>query len=373
MRENLLLKFFPVPKYLSQQAVGFDISDRSIKFLELLNDGQNFSLGRLGEREIPAGVIKGGELKDAGQFALILQELKNKFKLENVFLSLPDDKAYTVSLVLPPMKRSEVRGSIELQLEEHIPLPVTEVVFDYDLVPPAQDGSKLEVGVFALPRSMVETYLEVFSRVGLNILAIETQSEALARALVLAENRSTLAIVDIGRSHTATFLLKNGIVTAAAAVPVGGEAITTSLQKNLKVDFVQAEKLKNAQGLSRSVSNKEVFFATIPVVSAIKDEIERRISFWLEYKEEGDLTTTRPKTLDQVILCGGQSILPGLTEYLEIHLRRPVVLGNPWLKVFSAGLVVSPLKFSEALRFSTAIGLALRNFQKTDDGHMFNI
>lgn len=362
MRQNLLLKFFPVPKYLSQPAIGFDISDRSIKFMEILNSVDGFSLGHFGEKEIPTGVIEGGELKDPAQLKIILQELKNKFNLENVFISLPDDKAYTVNLVLPPMKLEEVRGSIELQLEEHIPLPASEVVFDYDLVPPIKERTKLEVGVFVLPKVMVETYLEVFAKAGLNILAIETQSEALARALAPTDCTCTMAIVDIGRNHTATFLLKNGVVTAAAAVPVGGEAITKSLEKNFKIDFTQAEKLKTEKGLSRSAHNKEVFFASIPVVSAIKDEIERRINFWLEYRDEGGLVSSKTKTLDRLILCGGQATLPGLAEYLEIHLKRPVALGNPWLKVFPEGKVVSGLKFNDALRYSTAIGLALRNF-----------
>ncbi|MCX6712376.1 MAG: pilus assembly protein PilM, partial [Candidatus Vogelbacteria bacterium] len=301
MRQNLLLKFFPVPKYLSRSAVGFDISDRSIKFMELMNNGDGFSLGRFGEREMPIGVIEGGELRDPVQLTVILQELKNKFNFNNVFVSLPDDKAYTINLSLPPMKPEEIHGSIELQLEEHIPLPVADVVFDYDLVAPIKEGAKIEVGVFVLPRAMAEAYLEVFSRVGLNILAIETQSEALARSLALTGDIATTAIVDIGRNHTATFLLKNGVVIAAAAVPVGGEAITLSLEKNLKIDLAQAEKLKTEKGLSRATDNKEAFFAIIPVVSAIKDEIERRINLWADYK------------INQIILCGGQSTLSGFT------------------------------------------------------------
>lgn len=364
MKQDLLLKLFPVPKYLARPAVGCDISDRSIKFIELLKEEETFSLGRFGEVEIPVGVIENGELKDSKQFTAILQELKNKFGLSDVFISLPDDKAFTINLVLPPMKLSDIRGSIELQLEEHIPLPVADVVFDYDLVAPFKDGTKIEVGVFVLPRLMVEAYLTVFAQVGLSILAIETQSEALARALVPAGCPQTVAIVDIGRNHTATFLLKNGVVTAAAAVAVGGEAITKSLEKNLNIDFTQAEKLKNDKGLSRATSNQATFFATVTVVSAIKDEIERRINFWLEYKDEGELAVASPKKLDQLILCGGQAILPGFVEYLEIYLQRPVALGNPWLKVFASGQVVSQLKFSEALRFSTAIGLSLRNFIK---------
>jgi type IV pilus assembly protein PilM len=366
MKPDLLLKFFPVPKYLARPAVGFDIADLSIKFIELSDKSGSLTIGRLGEKEIPAGVIEGGELKDPVQFTGILQELKNKFKLENVFVSLPDDKAYTINLILPPMKLSEIRGSIELQLEEYIPLPVAEVVFDYDLVTPYKEGAKLEVGVFVLPRVMVESYLDVFSRIGLNILAFETQSAALARALVSQGDLSTTAIVDIGRNHTATFLLKNGVVIASAAVPVGGEAITKSLEKNLKIDFAGAEKLKTEKGLSRTSDNKETFFAIIPVVSAIKDEIERRIGFWLEYKEEGELVVARPKKLNRIILCGGQATLLGFAEYLEIHLKRPVTLGNPWLKVFLAGTAVHQLKFNEALRYSTAIGLALRNFSKTN-------
>ncbi len=362
MRQNLLLNFFPVPKYLKRPAIGFDISDHSIKFVELVPSGAGISLGRFSEREMPIGIVEGGELKDPKQFALILKELKDQFCLENVFISLPDDKAFTINLVLPPMREEEIRGSIELQLEEYIPLPVADIIFDYDLVSPVKSGAKVEVGVFVLPRAMVESYLEVFSLVGLNVFAVETQSAALARTFVSSEDPLVTAIVDIGRTHTATFLLKNGTVVAAAAVPVGGEAITKSLEKNLKIDFAEAEKLKTEKGLSRSIDNKEAFFAIIPVVSAIKDEIERRVNFWLEYKEEGELASTRPKKLDQIILCGGQSTLPGFSEYLEIHLKHPIVLGNPWLKIFPQGQVVSNLRFNEALRFATAIGLALRNF-----------
>jgi len=72
MKQDLLLKFFPVPKYLTQPAVGMDISDRSIKFMELKYKDGEFSLGRFGEREIPAGVIEGGELKEINQLVAIL-------------------------------------------------------------------------------------------------------------------------------------------------------------------------------------------------------------------------------------------------------------------------------------------------------------
>lgn len=368
MKSNFLLKFFPVPEYLAQPALGFDVSDRSLKFMELSKHGQKFNLGRFGERELPVGMIDGGELKEADKFEAILRELKKEFDFKNVFLSLPDDKTYTLNLFLPPMDKSEIKNSIELQLEEYIPLPVSEVVFDYDLVLPIEEGGKLNVGVFVIPQSIVQAYIEVFSRVGLNLLAIETQSEALARALVSPFEPSVVAIVDIGRSHTANFLIENGIVVGATAVAVGGEAITNSLQKNLKIDFNQAESLKMEKGLSRATGDKDIFYSIIPVISAIKDEVERRVGFWLEYrsKQAVENSISLATKLDKIILCGGQSTLPNLAEYLEIHLKQKVVLGNPWLKIFPVGQNVPWLKFNEALRYSTAIGLALRNFTRPD-------
>lgn len=362
MKQSLGLKFFPVPKYLTQPAVGLDISDRSLKLAELVKVGDKFQLGRFGEREIPVGVIEAGELKEPNQLLPILQELKNKFNLKNVFVSLPDDKAYIFNLILPPMREEEIRGSVELQLEEHIPLPATEVVFDYDLVSPIIVGAKIEVAVVALPRRLAEGYIKVFSQAGLNLLALETQGGALARALVTQTKTPSTVLIDIGRHHTAIFLLKNGVVIASATALVGGDVITNSLEKNFKIDSAQAEKLKIDKGLSRIASNKEVFFAMIPVVSAIKDEIEKRLNFWLSYKEPGELATARPNIVDQIILGGGQATLPGLAEYLEINLKRPVILGNPWGKIFPAGQVVPGFKLNEALRFSTALGLALRNF-----------
>lgn len=274
---------------------GLDISDSSIKFVQLVLRGGKLAIGNLGEKLLPAGVIEGGEIKDSDQLGLILQELKNKFQLKDVDISLLDDEA-------------DFAGS----------------------------------------------YREVFSRAGLIIQGIETSGQALVRALVSPLETPSVILVDFGCSHTAIYFVDNGIVVATTIVPIGGEAITKSLAKNLKIDFAEAERLKIEVGLSRSSQNKEIFSAIIPIISVIKDEIGRAINLFF----------SQGKKPEQIILSGDQAALLGFPEYLEIHLKYPVVLGNPWLKIFPPGKVVSNLHFNEALRFSTAIGLVLRNFTR---------
>ncbi|OJI09477.1 hypothetical protein BK006_00860 [bacterium CG10_49_38] len=356
--QEALLKFFPVPKFLTQPVVGLDVSDNSIKFMELSRRGQGFRLGRWGEWPVPTGLIDGGEIKNPDGFKELLNQFKAKHGFDQVAISLPDDHAYTINLTLPSMKPEEILGSIELQLEEYIPLPAASVVFDFDLVEATPTGP-IEVGISALPRTVVEGHEQLFAVAGFDLLSLETQGEALARALTSRQEKKNLLIADLGGNHTAIFWVKNGVVIHASASPIGGEAITQNLQKTLGVDRAAAEKIKINQGMSRADENKNVFEAIIPVVSAIREEMSRRISFWVE-KKEGEEETL----VDKILLIGGQSSLPGLVEYLSVNLERPIELANPWIKVFPAGTVVPDLSYNESLRYGTAIGLALLNFEQ---------
>lgn len=357
MKQDLLLKFFPVPNFLIQPAVGFDISDQSIKFMELVKAGDKFKIGRFGEQGIPLGVIEGGELKNPEAFLKIILGLKSKWHFSNIFISLPDDHSYTINLKLPSLRPEEIYGSIELQIEEYVTLPALDVIFDFEVIGQDKETSNLDVGVMAFPRKMIEAYQDVFAKAGLSLLAIETQGGALARALYEEGQKKNIAVIDLGKNHTAIFWVKNGVVIHAAAAPVGGAAITHNLQKGLGIEFEEAEKIKMAQGLLRSESNQKAFEAIIPVASAIREEIERLTSFWLSQVE------TEGTKLENIILTGGQSSLPGLAEYLGNHLSCPVLIGNPWGKIFPAKTTIKELPYNEALRYVTAIGLALRNFK----------
>lgn len=202
MVRDSLLKLFPIPKFLVQPTIGFDVSDNSIKFLELLPRGRGYHLGRLGEIDIPTGTIEEGELKNPEAFKQVLIALKNKWHFNNVSISLPDDHAYTINLTLPPMNPEEILSSVELQIEEYVPMPAGEVVFDFDLVGTTAAG-QVEVGVSALPKVIVEGYQTAFASAGLKLLAVETQGEALARTLANRQEQKNLLIVDLGgKSHS---------------------------------------------------------------------------------------------------------------------------------------------------------------------------
>src|SRR3989344_1844319 len=67
-----LKKIIPPPAYLKMSAIGFDISDRSIKYVELAKKGDFFELARFGRTVLPEGLLQSGEIKNAPELKKFL-------------------------------------------------------------------------------------------------------------------------------------------------------------------------------------------------------------------------------------------------------------------------------------------------------------
>ncbi len=353
------LRLFPTPRYLAMSAAGLDISDQSVKFMQLADRGGKIVIERYGEKPIPVGTIEAGSIRDKATLIQILSELGNEHQLAAVVASMPEEEAYIVRLNLPAKQLSEIRESVELQLEEYIPLPTGEAVFDYEVVesPRAKNGN-YDLAVSALPNRTVAGYTEVFVGAHLRPIAFEVEAHAIARAIVKTDEDRLVMIVDFGKTRTSFFITCGwAVIFSATAKNIGGEDITVAIQKGLNLPRAEAERLKVESGLLTRSGNRDLFFAMMPIVSVLRDEITKHQSYWETHREDHGRLGRR---LEEVIICGGQATLPGLIDYLNMSLNLPVTLGNPWTNLFSFEEYIPPLNLNQSLRYTTAIGLALR-------------
>ena len=387
------LKFFPPPRYLERRAVGLDISDRSIKYAKLeWSAGRRSALRleRFGEVELPAGVVEGGQIKNQTALGAALRGLREKTGLREVVFSLPEEQAFLLRLFLPEMAEREVRQSLELQLEEYVPLPAERLFFDYEVVsapaPPA-GGAGYELAVSAFPRATVLDYLAIITAAGFSPVAAEIEGQAVARAILPPpawpadrrarqkpdEKRGATLLVDFGRARTGFALVDDGrVVATATVVTIGGELVTAAIQKSLNVSPAEAERLKLTTGLLATGDDRRVLFALLPIVSVLRDEINKFRGYW---ETHGDLAPPAPpsggvggaappfrRRVTRVLLTGGQATLPGLVQYLAGGLGLAVELGDVWTNILDARRVLPPIKFNDSFKYATALGLALRDF-----------
>ncbi len=352
-------RFFPTPKFLSRPSFGLDISDESIKFIEFKETRKGIQIARYGQRSVPPGLIKSGKISEPRRLKEVLSLLKKEEGIGSVRVSLPEEQIYLFRLKVPKEGASNIRGVIELSLEEYVPVPPAEIVFDYELY--AEDAENFEVEVAAVPKIITESYLALFTDCGLRVPSFELEAQALARAVIKEGDKDAYMIVDFGRSRTGISIVNHGMVVFTSTVDVGGVMLTNLIEKNFKLGFAEAEKLKLKYGLTRNAENQEVFSTLLNGVSILRDEIEKHFIYWHTHKDESGAERSPIK---KIILCGGDSNLIGLAEYLSISMRQKVELADVWQNINPSLDYIPEMSFEDSLSYATVIGLALGDLNR---------
>ncbi len=351
--------FFPPPKYLLMPAVGIDISDRSFKFVELLDDLDHLRLGRYGGQIIPDGLIKSGEIINKDGLANFLRASLSGFNIGSVAISLPEEKAFVGLVTMPKMADSDVRGALELQIDEHVPLAAADVIFDYEIIPSKNDLDHLDLVLIAFPKNVVEAYNEVAKLAGFRPLIFEMEAQALARAIIPPEENDTVMIIDFGRTRSSFVIVSEKIVRFTSTVNVAGSALDEAIAKAFKVDVFEAERIKKERGLVRTKENESVFNALLPTVSVIEDEIARYLSFWKNHSQHMHRSES-DNDVKRIYLTGGDVNLVGFPEYLSYQLNLPITRANPWINITEFNHYIPTISYKESLSYATALGVALR-------------
>ena len=360
-------RFFPTPRFLQMQAVGLDIGDRFVRAVSLKARGLGYEVDICVERPIPAEFLS-TDLATNRKFSAFLSSFKNENGLKYINAALPEEKAYLFKTRLPLLKKSEIRLGIEARIEEFIPLKAEEVIFDYRVVHVSPKGDHLDAAVSAVPSRVADNYAELFHDAGLTPLSFEVAEQAVARAVVSCDDGRTLVIANIGSVKTGLFIVSGGVVQFSSTVALGGEQIISSISKVQGVPMDEAEKIKNEGFLNRTEENaaqkvagafeqNEVFFSFMSVLSALRDEIGRLMSYWKSHKKEEGAEEDNP--IEGLVLCGTDASIEGLVEYFSLSLSIPVEVADVWKNVYDLEEKLPPIDFSSSLRYAAAVGLAL--------------
>jgi len=356
-----ILRFFPPPRHLKMSAVGVDISESSIRFLELTATKGAKKLGKFGVHPIPKGVVVDGEIKDVAKFSEELGKVQKKGDLDFVHLSLPEEQAYIFQTIVPAASKNtgELRSILEFKLEENVPLKPHDAVFDYEIIG-TDTGEELNVNMSVYPRNIIENYLEALRGAHLTPLSLEIEAQSTARSVIPKGDSGTYMVVDFGRMRTGISVVENGLLRFTSTLSVAGENLTSAIRKHFSVTEEEADKIKNEKGFARYKDNTELFELLMNTVSALKDEVNKHFIYW-NTRTGGH--SDKERKIKKVILRGGSSNLAGLSEYLSLSIKAPVELANVWENILSFEDTIPSIEKRHSFAYATAIGLALRNVE----------
>lgn len=353
--ERLRVAFAP-PRYISLPFSGIDISTSGVKTARIATGTQGFILDGYADARFPLGAYADGEIIDHAAIAEIIASTATAAGISSANVSLSESKSYLFETTTSGNGKTEWRTSVEQHLDELIPLPPMETVFD--IVKTGQEeNSKVRVTGIGFARRIVDDTLSVFDQANIKVHSLEGETFASSRALLPQGDNSTVLIIDIGRTTTKISIVVRRVPCFATTIGIGGHALTLAVQKHFGVTELEARRVKDEHGIVPAPGNESYLEAMLSTVSAIRDEISHRLDYWQEKATSGG--THEPVT--RAILAGGNASVRGLPEYLESSLKIPVTAGDVFTNFASRDTWVPSLDYNESLAYATAIGLALRD------------
>jgi type IV pilus assembly protein PilM len=356
---DTLAKIIPPPAYIQLPAVGVDVSDTSLKYIDFVPDhksGVALTLTKWGDIEIQEGALQRGVVHNAGALTEALRQMKEKTGAENIRVSLPEERAYLFETTVERgASAKEIRNLLEFRLEENVPISPRDAFFDYDLIETEDTSGTLRVSVTAYAKDTVMSYYDACKNAGLVPLSFEIEAQAIARATIPKGNLGTHMIVDFGKTRTGVGIVHKGVLMYTSTIDLGGGELSSAMRAKLG-DLPESEltHLKNTQGLIEGKGDSPVHEILRTSMSLIVEEIGTRITYWNTKDIHHEA-----RQIESIILCGGSVNMKGLPSYLTQTLHVEARRANVWQNAFSLDAHIPEISRRYSFGYATAIGLAL--------------
>ena len=316
MKFKKVFDTFPPPSFLNIPYSGLSISDTHVRCIQFYKNSSGLYVKKFSEKRIPDGVVISGFIHNPDEVVRILESIKKDLDLQYVKVSLPEEKAYLFTTKIPLVDPKEVRSTIEFRIEDNVPLPAAELSFDY-AVDPFDHPDHVNVIVSAVPNKIIDTYVETIQKAKLSVLSLEIESQAMARALIPLHMQDTRLIIHFGSEKVGLYVVYNRVVHFTSTIST----------------------VSQAQG----------------DLTALSQEIKRLYVYWHTLKEN---VGEKNKKISQIVICG-EDVTDAMVAFFSSQHNTPATLGNVWTNVNDITKTIPPISFTDSLRFTAAVGLAL--------------
>lgn len=261
------------------------------------------------------------------------------------------------------------KNSLELQInqevEQNLPFPVQDVVWDYQVLP-SDDPTEADVLIVAVKKDLAEEVARCAESAGLQLSLIDSAALALYNSVRYnyADIDGCAMALDIGAKSTSLIFIEGGKFFVRS-IPIGGNMITTEISKGLGISFAAAEQLKLEKGFvalggTFAIQDDEEADKCSKiirnVVTRLHMEINRSINFYRS--QQGGSAP------EQILLTGGGSMTKMLSEFFSEKFGIKVDYMNPFASVavdIDNGIEVSN---EELFLLANSVGLMLRRCVK---------
>jgi type IV pilus assembly protein PilM len=306
------------------------------------------------------------EASRPAQIGFAIGQLTQRLKAgrAKVRYAISGQSVFTRFVKLPPLDDDNVEQLVTFEAQQHVPFPLEEVVWDYEIL---ESAGEKEVVIVAIKGEALDELNESVTSTGLTTSEVDVAPMALYNAFRAAYPgvNEPVLLIDIGAKAT-DLLYIEGKRFFTRSVNRGGVSITSAIAKEYGIPFGEAEAHKTQTGLVAlgGGHTEQLDETTAALATTIRNalgqlpaEISRTTNYYRS--QHGG---NAPK---RIVLAGGGANLPYTKEFFEEKLHLPVEYFNP-VSAISVGKGVDTDKLGrEAHLMGELIGLGLRGAGKS--------
>ncbi len=346
---------FPVPHLLIPSRMAVEVSDGSLRFFESARTQGALYPKRFGAITFPRMRFSTATDKARQEAIAALSSFRATNNAKAVKVIVHEGEAYVFRMTLPTVRPHEFRAVIEAGLEENVPIPPSDAVFEYTVIRVDLVRVQTIVAVTVLSQKSLDAYVDIFFEAGLSIVAFETEARALARSLFPITDSAVHAVLAIKGRHSTVFIVENGAISFSSSIEVGSADMDAAIAKTFNITPAAATAMKLAKGFAPDKDDMALFESMIPVFSTIRDELDKVFAYWKTQTKKEEFS----KEIADIVLVGGDSLISGFSQYLTLTSRVEAKHGSVWTRTVSPEKMLPELGYRESLDYGTVIGALL--------------
>ncbi|MBK23722.1 MAG: hypothetical protein CME70_06920 [Halobacteriovorax sp.] len=358
---NLVNSVKDTLKLGSRSIVGVDVGLSAVKVAEIEGNKETreYKLVSYASVPLPEGAIIEDEIQDEEVIVEAIKQafLRAKVSSDNVCLGVSGPNTVARRLQLAGGTDEEIEDQVIWEAEQYLPFEIEESAVSFYTMG-ENEGGGVDVLVAAAKNTVIQQYKAIFEKAELRLKILDLGIISLVNVFELVmgtkldEPNQSFLLIDLGAQKTEFIIYKNNMIVFSKEIPVGGVMITEEIQRQMGVNYYEAEDLK-ITGDENGNLPEEILEIIDDVIEAFFSEIKKTIDFYV--------SSTSDESMVGCYVTGGSALIPGIIEGLEALLGVDVGVLNPFEAIGYSEKKFDEEKVNEiAYRGVSVLGLAMR-------------
>lgn len=317
----------------SRHTIGIDIGAMNTVIVVGNWNGKTVQIKKSVMVSTPPEYIRDGHITQPDKMVSYLRQVFKDHHIEKgkVIFSAENIEVIQREIVLPKVSDKELASMIPFEVESHFPIKTEDYCLEHQILEEFnEDGiKKVRVLVAAMPRDIVENYLFLAEELGMKPTGLKLQGRSITRLITKSKSMndlsvdpySTFALVDLGHAKMRVSFINMGQLVFSRTIAFKSKDLKEMIASALGIAQEKAEQL-----ISQCSLIKQAGEPLDPVSKSLRDVMQDKADEWVQELQpiiRYYLSLSETNKIDQIILYGGYSMIPGIAEYFQEVFNRP--------------------------------------------------